>query len=145
MSLFDLVSWDDGHRPGKTTAGTQMAINKDKQSSSFLSVFDNLMSEVWLDRIYEYSMNRNRKPWGVYVLTQTEVLNTAEIDVELLWNQGEHERAIGIYTTRQLIIQRAGGFLKNDLEKIHGTVVWCLASAVTNSVEYHIDYAELYR
>ena len=83
MSLFDLVSWDDGHRPGKTTAGTQMAINKDKQSSSFLSVFDNLMSEVWLDRIYEYSMNRNRKPWGVYVLTQTEVLNTAEIDVEL--------------------------------------------------------------
>jgi hypothetical protein len=26
-----------------------------------------------------------------------------------------------------------------------GTAVWCLASGVTNEVEYHIDYAELYR
>lgn len=26
-----------------------------------------------------------------------------------------------------------------------GTAVWCLASGTTNAVEYHIDYAELYR
>lgn len=26
-----------------------------------------------------------------------------------------------------------------------GTAVWCLASGATNAVEYHIDYAELYR
>ena len=25
------------------------------------------------------------------------------------------------------------------------TAVWCLSSGVTNEVEYHIDYAELYR
>ena len=29
--------------------------------------------------------------------------------------------------------------------RVHGTVVWCLCSTKHSSVEYHIDYAELYR
>lgn len=26
-----------------------------------------------------------------------------------------------------------------------GCAIWCLSSGITNQVEYHIDYAELYR
>ena len=39
----------------------------------------------------------------------------------------------------------AESHISRDLERIHGTVVWCLQSAVLDNVTYHIDYAELYR
>jgi hypothetical protein len=35
--------------------------------------------------------------------------------------------------------------LREDSKRIHGCAVWCLSSGITNQVEYHIDYAELYR
>ena len=39
----------------------------------------------------------------------------------------------------------AAPHLSTDFGRIHGTVVWCLQSAVSDNVTYHIDYAELYR
>ena len=34
---------------------------------------------------------------------------------------------------------------KDILSQVDVVAVWCLSSTVTNEVQYHIDYAELYR
>jgi hypothetical protein len=61
----------------------------------------------------------------------------------------KYQRAIGVYASRKLLLERGGGILGTDLSstqpRIHGTVVWSLCSSLSSSVEYHIDYAELYR
>lgn len=74
-------------------------------------------------------------------------------DISSQRSQGEHDlyqRAIGIYTARKLLYERGGSMLGTDLKsegnpRIAGTVVWSLCSSVSSQVEYHIDYAELYR
>ena len=55
------------------------------------------------------------------------------------------ELAIGVISARKLPFGVANGLLCNDRKSIHGTVVWCLMSTGSQTVEYHIDYAELYR
>lgn len=108
---------------------------------------------------------------------------------EDLWLAEEYERAIGLEATRELMVNKGGGIIGSDIEKIAGececksyrltdykvdewyyeqslifflsnpllplspspfislpgTAVWSLSSGVTNAVQYHIDYAELYR
>ena len=55
------------------------------------------------------------------------------------------ERAISLIAVRSLLFQRGRCLIGGDMNKIHGTAVWCLQSDMTTEVEYHIDYAELYR
>ena len=167
MSPTELVDFDDGHKPGMMTEATRLAVNKNKNQSKFVAVFDDLFQERWCDRIYEYSANVfDSKPWGVYVLTE-DIIRSDHIDCDALWREAEDaakgvpdervhdlfQRAIGIYTSRQLLVHHGGKILGKDIEgnadgdvpRVHGTVVWCLCSAEHSSVEYHIDYAELYR
>ncbi len=54
-------------------------------------------------------------------------------------------RAIALEATRKLVFERGAGLIGSDKFKIHGTVVWCLSSNEDNEVQYHIDYAELFR
>ena len=174
MSVHQLVDFDDGHKPGKTSDSTKIAVHKDKNQSNFVCVFDDLMEEKWCDRIYEYSATFNEsKPWGVYILT-SDVVNSSDIACEDLWCEAEKamkdengimrkddhindlfQRAIGLYTSRQLLLRHGKNLLGRDMNdasnttstppRVHGTVVWCLCSTERSSVEYHIDYAELYR
>lgn len=58
-----LIAFNDGHKPGSTENDTKLVINTDKKSSKFLSVFDNLLADVWCLRAYEYSLKKS-KPWG---------------------------------------------------------------------------------
>ena len=136
--------FEDGHRPGNTQEKTRLAINTGKQSKEFLSVFDNLLSPQWCERAYDYAISRKGKPFGIYIQTQSEALNE-QVNPEVLWSEGKHQQALGLVTTRALIFERGLGVLKNDVDSIHGTAVWCLSSGVTQNVEYHIDYAELFR
>ena len=48
-------------------------------------------------------------------------------------------------TVRSHILGKCKEIIGKDLEYIHGTVVWSLSSGISNEVQYHIDYAELYR
>jgi len=121
---------------------TRLAVNRDKASVGFVCVFDELLSNEWVDRAYSYALQK-AKPWGVYVQT-SEALDATLCPNEL-WEAGEHEKAIGLVTKRALILERGASLIGTDKSRIHGTVVWCLSSGVSNSVEYHIDYAELYR
>ena len=145
MSAFETLieDFEDGQRPGGTKQKQRLAINKGKQSVCFLSVFDELVPDIWCARAYEYALSRNGKPFGIYILT-SEALDK-DLDAELLWNSGEHQKALALVTTRALVFERGRSMLEQDIAHIHGTAVWCLSSGVTNSVSYHIDYAELYR
>lgn len=77
------------------------------------------------------------------------ILTKDALDISLchdqIWNEGNYELALGLVSVRSLIINKGSNLIGKDMSSIHGTVVWCLSSGLTNSVEYHIDYAELYR
>lgn len=137
---------DDGHLPGggsASTLGTKLAVNAHKANLNFMSIFDDLVpEEVWRTRAYSYAVEKKR-PWGVYILGD-EALDLS-IDPEALYQSGDHEKAIALRYLRALVYERAEALITKDFPRIHGTVVWCLSSGITNSVEYHIDYAELYR
>jgi hypothetical protein len=94
-----------------------------------------------VQRMYDYAVGLNR-PWGTYVTTQ-DALDEG-VDAEAIW-VSDPERAMSLMVVRKLFFGRGRAFLEGDIPNIHGTAVWCLASATTNAVQYHIDYAELYR
>jgi len=159
MASFDTVSdgilrledVDDGHIPGggcssssasTSINGTKLAINLSKAHTKFVTVFDELVEATWSQRAYEYALDK-KHPWGVYILN-SEALDS-HLDVETLYQSGDKERAIALRYLRALVYERGASLVAADFPRIHGTVVWCLQSGVTNSVEYHIDYAELYR
>lgn len=56
---------DDGHKPGQTEVPTKVICYKNKNSNKFASFYDNVLSEMWRKRIYDYAVERGR-PWGVY-------------------------------------------------------------------------------
>eukprot|EP01039_Chlorochromonas_danica_P019811 gene19811-24064_t len=43
---------DDGHCPGGTSLTTKLVTYQNKQSVNFLSIYDNLLTELWRDRAY---------------------------------------------------------------------------------------------
>ena len=145
----ELRDFDDGHLPsGQAKGSTKLAMNLGKQSTNFVSIYDDLLPLQWAERIYAYAIDRG-KPWGVYVLTKHLLEFAAGMPdllahIEGLW-EADPERAFAMCATYALVMQRGQGLIGSDLSSIHGTAVWCLCSGVTNSVEYHIDYAELYR
>jgi len=61
---IQLLDWDDGHKPGSTNTRTNLGFYSNKCASDFVSVVDNLLPELWRQRIYSYSMEKKR-PWGI--------------------------------------------------------------------------------
>lgn len=59
----ELEHFNDGHSPGGTSVPTRIAQYRNKQSTNFLSVFDNVMPEDWCTRAYDYGVEKG-KPWG---------------------------------------------------------------------------------
>lgn len=150
-----------------------MAKNHSKSRSNFLSIFDNLLDDEWCSLTYNYAFEVNR-PWGNLYLIYSRInfwwftyvgiyVSVADIldentTPENLWKTNK-ERAIGIKCLRALFDTPGLECLRLD-PNIHGSIwflclvtayriigcaIWCLASGITNSVEYHIDYAELFR
>lgn len=137
-----LNDFDDGHTPGSTDVGTKLATYNNKKNSNFLSFYDNLLPAEWCSRIYNYALEKNR-PWGVYISTR-DALNYTGINAEDFWETSP-EYAIALIAVRSLLFERGKGQTQDDYDIIAGTCVWCLSSSSTNSVQYHVDYAELYR
>ena len=143
MSQFSTIqlveeSFDDGYRPGQPTT---LFRHVGKNSSKFMTVFDDVLPEEWCDYAYEFAITR-MKPWGVYITT-AEAMDQSIRPEDFKDKQPEH--GIALQAVRSLIMQRGGPFIGPDMSELHGTAVWCLTSGLTKMVEYHIDYAELYR
>lgn len=93
-----------------------MEVQTGKHTSNFLCIFDNLLSTVWCERIYDYALAINR-PWGAYVTT-LEVLN-GSVDADALWGI-DPEKAISLVVTRKLFFEKGRAFLEGDIDNIHG-------------------------
>lgn len=137
-----LESFNDGHQPGSTKVGTQIAKYSGKYLKQGVTIFDDLLPAIWCDRVYDYAVKKSR-PWGAYI--PTAMARDSSIDAEQLWRSGDCEKAVALVTVRSLFLDRAADLIGPDIDAIHGTAVWCLASGITNEVQYHLDYAELYR
>jgi hypothetical protein len=100
------------------------------------------------------------RPWGAYVTTAD--MQDSSIDPEELWASGSKstsesgsgsasesgaskERAISLVLYRSYFTELGAECLRQDQARIHGVAVWCLSSGLSNEVQYHVDYAELYR
>lgn len=136
-----LVDWDDGHSPGNSTVQNKMLIHEHKSKNNFIDIFDDVLGDDWCSYIHEYS-SRIGKPWGTYV-TKDEVLDMNHDPI--LIRDEDPEKAIGLIVTRTLYFEKGLNIINNDLARIHGIAVWGLISGKDAAVDYHIDYAELYR
>jgi hypothetical protein len=113
-----------------------------KVSSGFVTVYDDLLSDEWTERLYTYACAKDR-PWGVYV-TGKDARDSGLSSEALL--EADPEKAMALEAVRALVYRRGAGTVGTDAdERIHGTAIWCLASGESDQVNYHIDYAELYR
>jgi hypothetical protein len=162
---YSLVDFDDGHAPGKTSVPTKMAVRKYRVAlppsatpssssvgtslSADFRVFDDFLPPLWCERAYAYAAER-KKPWGFYVVTKELCLSLDEAQfaaaAEELWASGQAQKALSLVATRSLLVTH--GNVHSDsslLERIDGTAVWCLTSSEKAFVQYHLDYAELYR
>jgi hypothetical protein len=86
------------------------------------------------------------RPWGAYVTTVE--LQDSTLCPDTLWEEGtptSKEKAISLVLYRTYFHKQGAECLQKDQERIHGVAVWCLSSGVSNEVQYHVDYAELYR
>lgn len=113
-----LKEFDDGHSPGSTETKTQLVEYNNKTSENFLTVFDNLLSDIWCTRAYTYAINQ-LKPWGTYVTTRDAMDLTLCADD--IWNSGDCERAISLITVRTLLFERGLTVLGKDVDNIHGS------------------------
>jgi hypothetical protein len=98
---------DDGHKPGKTDAPTQL-IYQTKSFSNFVLVKDNVLNDLWLSRAYEYSKSTSSNAWGEYIST-SEILNYDNIttsELELLY-KSHPQKAIALVATKALLFDRS--------------------------------------
>lgn len=141
-----LETFEDGHKPGGTSLQGQLAHYRRKNSANCFAIFDDLLSDEWCDRAYEYALKKDR-PWGRMRMNSTEVftrfdsfflspscslsprvgayVTTADaqdekIDADDLWRSGEAERAIGLAAVRALLFSRGAGLIGSDGSHIHG-------------------------
>lgn len=71
---------------------SKIALHKNKKSSSFLSVFDGLLSEEWASRIYKYALEYQR-PWGKSLVCGNNIILTlAASDRNLYYQRRCHQR-----------------------------------------------------
>ena len=61
---IELECFHDGHYPGRTKVETKIAKYRNRNTTAALSIFDNLLEEVWCCRAYEYGVE-HRRPWGM--------------------------------------------------------------------------------
>mmetsp|Transcript_27933 Transcript_27933/g.39679 ORF Transcript_27933/g.39679 Transcript_27933/m.39679 type:complete len:388 (-) Transcript_27933:147-1310(-) len=175
------VIHDGSNHSNNTEKVTLLALAK-KNVVEGIHVKDNVLSEVWCDRVYDYAttemqtstdeetkssivgsgeqklktLREANRPWGNYI--ETKEIFGSEFSSEELWLKGVAagidgsdlcEKAIALEAVRSLLA--AVGDLHTsegapfDMKDTHGAAVWCLSSTESDSVDYHIDYAELFR
>lgn len=132
------VLFEDGHHPGNSTVSTRL-VSYDSDPS--LEIFEEVLPEMWRERAYSTAITHGR-PWGAYI-TATEAQDDT-LDADQLYKI-DPLKGIALQATRDLIFNRGSSMLEPYIDALHGTAVWCLSSGVGDQVQYHIDYAELFR
>eukprot|EP00975_Prorocentrum_lima_P036590 7695562-Prorocentrum_lima.AAC.1 len=102
------------------------------------------MSEDLCREIYDFCASRELPSWGSYVLAE-HLVGEAAVPPHKGVNEAGRQYYYAYQAAKALLVDKAGEFIGEDWEHIDGVAVWGLRSRERNQVEYHIDYAELYR
>ena len=132
-----VVPWKDGFECATSTNPTTMvrAVRRQALATRFLRVYDDALRPELCAALYDDAVARD-KPWGAYVtLADARDVAGAPSDRDA-WARE---------VVRTLFLERAADAVDLEAAGAHGVAVWCLASGVGNSVDYHLDYCELHR
>mgnify|MGYP006879169061 CR=1 FL=1 len=117
---YTVESLDDGHTPGGSGEQNYIAINHAKATSNFVSVFDDVLSETWLQRVYDHAIEKGR-PWGCYIPGKDALDST--LDAEEVFAV-DRESGIALEAVRALLYGRGKDLIGRDaLGRVHGTAV----------------------
>lgn len=132
-----VVPWKDGFECATSNNPTTMvrAVRRQALATRFLRVYDDALRPELCAALYDDAVAHN-KPWGAYV-TLADARNVAGAPSD--------RDAWAREVVRTLFLERAADAVDLEAAGAHGVAVWCLASGVGNSVDYHLDYCELHR
>ena len=133
------VPWKDGFESATSSDPVTMVRQAaGRVATRFLRVYDDALAPELCAALYEDAVSRG-KPWGCYVALRGEGAEGAP---------GSEREAWAREVVRAVFLDRAAdavGDLAVAGGAAHGVAVWCLASDVGQSVDYHLDYCELHR
>ena len=140
-----IIDWDDGFVPsGCNGAKGKMVIDQPRSKPDLVAIRENIVPESLAQNLYASAVEAG--VWGEYVSLE-------EMDALLVPDENGKETT---HCRRRLAAQAVHSFFRESFadlvcedweenKTVHGVSVWVIASGVGNSVQYHIDYAEMFR
>uniref|UniRef100_A0A6U9Z8K8 Uncharacterized protein n=1 Tax=Pseudo-nitzschia australis TaxID=44445 RepID=A0A6U9Z8K8_9STRA len=135
-----IVDWDDGFTPSGCDGrkGT-MVMEQPRSTPGLVAVVDNVVPDELAKAVYRSAVEA--KVWGEYI-------NLEDIDnlVGLKEICPTNRRYLAAAVVHAFFRERCAHLVAGDWKNnVHGVSVWVIASDVGNSVQYHVDYAEMFR
>lgn len=156
-----IVDWNDGFTPsGCNGAKGRMVIDQPRSQPGLVAIREDVVPNSLAQNLYDSAVEAG--VWGEYVsLDEIDSLlpscsNGSDSNDGIASDVNENSKSINktLYR-RQLAAQAVHSFfckrfadlIEEDWNEknVHGVSVWVIASDVGNSVQYHIDYAEMFR
>jgi len=150
------VDWNDGFTPsGCNGAKGRMVIDQPRSKPGLVAIREDVVPDFLVQNLYDSAVEAG--VWGEYVsLDEIDALLLSSNDDSCVNNVNENSKSSNKpLTRRQLAAQAVHSFfcerfadlIQEDWKEkyVHGVSVWVIASDVGNSVQYHIDYAEMFR
>ena len=143
-----IADWDDGFVPsGCNGTKGRMVIEQSRSKPGLVAIRENIVPEELAQDLYNSAVEAGM--WGEYVSLQ-------EIDDLMMPDENDVDSSTTTNKRRQLAAQAVHSFFRESFadlvredwevdKTVHGVSVWVIASGVGNSVQYHIDYAEMFR
>ena len=140
-----LVDWDDGFTPsGCSGRKGRMVISQPRSTPGLISVVDNVLPDELAQNMYNSAIEA--KVWGEYIkLDDLDTIIATRVSPEESTLSDENRRYMAGAAVHSFFRQRCANLISKDWNNAHGVSVWVIASDVGDSVQYHIDYAEMFR
>lgn len=144
-----IVDWDDGFTPsGCNGSKGRMVVDQPRSTPGLMAVVDGVVPDELAQNLYDSAVEAG--VWGEYV-------NANDIDALVGLEEDSSSSPRTIHTTlhrkhlaacavHSFFREKCAHLVAGDWDtRVHGVSVWVIASDVGNSVQYHIDYAEMFR
>ncbi|KDO18619.1 hypothetical protein SPRG_21670 [Saprolegnia parasitica CBS 223.65] len=142
-----VVAWDDGFRPSGAAATDaapapgKMVVDQPKSSPGLFRVVENAVPDAVAAALYESAVAA--KVWGVYIRTSDIFDRSLEAYPATKDDHARH--TLALCTIRAFLLNAEASIPAADWANTHGVVVWVITSTVSDTVAYHMDYAEMFR
>ncbi|OQR94986.1 hypothetical protein THRCLA_08046 [Thraustotheca clavata] len=136
----NLVEWDDGFHPSASASAGKIVLNQPKTTPGLFRIIENAVPDSLADSLYASAVAA--KLWGVYIPTLDVKNNNLQAYPA---SKDEAERHTLALLAIRAFLYDSNAISTADWEDTHGVVVWVITSSVNDTVNYHMDYAEMFR